>query len=179
MSTHPEAADLFDLLERRAGVAGDSQDALLARVREARELEEEARTVLHHAVIAARDSGVTWQRIGETLGVSKQAAQKRFPATLPGDLPLAADERIIGPVTAFDEMGELNLAGRYGWHSVAPGLLHHRVVRGATQWEHKRVAGARASRRLQEQGWEWIGNYGFHHYLKRDLGTPALTESGK
>ena len=77
--------------------------------------------------------------IGRTLGMTKQAAQKRFPVATPTP-PLDPDERILGPVTAFDEMKELAVAGRYGWHSVEFGPFYHRVVRTPTQWEHQRVS---------------------------------------
>jgi hypothetical protein len=33
---------------------------------------------LRHVVREARRAGVTWQRIGEVLGVTRQAAQSRF-----------------------------------------------------------------------------------------------------
>lgn len=38
------------------------------------QLEEEIRK----AVVAARGSGISWIKIGEALGVSRQAAQKRY-----------------------------------------------------------------------------------------------------
>jgi hypothetical protein len=40
--------------------------------------------VVGHFVEGARSSGATWAEIGECMGVSKQAAQKRFPTGGPG-----------------------------------------------------------------------------------------------
>lgn len=91
----------------------------LSLVTSAAALRTEADSLLHTAVVSSRDAGVTWQSIGATLGMTKQAAQKRFarPAA-PHPPELDADERTIGPTTTFDGMKELALAGRYGWHSV-------------------------------------------------------------
>lgn len=45
-----------------------------------------AETALHDAVGAARASGVSWQVIGSGVGMSRQAAQKRFSVPAPGRL---------------------------------------------------------------------------------------------
>lgn len=142
----------------------------------ASDMEAQARRLLRDSVTAARSSGATWSAIGETLGMSKQAAQKRFPDTAPV-ATLDPDERVLGPVTAFDEMKELAVAGRYGWHSVDFGPFHHRVVRSATQWEHRRVSMLRRrGRTAEEEGWVVIGSTFPYTYLKRDLGIAALPE---
>jgi len=147
----------------------------LQRVTAALALEAETRTLLASAVSTARSAGVTWAAIGATLGMSKQAAQKRFAPT---EMPAAADdsERILGPVGVFDEMRELALAGQYGWHSVEFGTFYHRVVRSDRQWEHQRVSRAAAVRRLEAEGWQVIGGPFPYTYLKRQLDTPALGE---
>ena len=112
--------------------------------------------------------------------MSKQAAQKRFTTQR---TPLTSDldpgERILGPVTAFDEMAELALAGRYGWHSVDFGPYFHRVARSETQWEHVRVSMLTSrARSMRADGWQVIASEFPYTYLKRDLGTPALIEPG-
>lgn len=141
-------------------------------------IEREAGHLLQHAVTSARAAGVTWSAVGSTLGMSKQAAQKRFATgSLPSADGLDAAERILGPVTAFDELRELALAGRYGWHSVAFGPFYHRVVRSPTQWEHQRIT-MRPKRvaALVAEGWQVVGSEFPFTYLKRDLGIPALRE---
>ncbi|MEJ5944212.1 hypothetical protein WDZ17_02755 [Pseudokineococcus basanitobsidens] len=160
-----------------AGRDLETREGSLQLVRTASEVEAGARTVLHQAVLSARTRGNTWASIGAVLGMTKQAAQKRFATTaIPSGADLAADERILGPVGPFDEMRELALAGQYGWHSVEAGLNHHRVMHSPTRWEHRRVSGARAARRLTDQGWQLVGGNLGYTYLKRDLGTPALIE---
>lgn len=143
-------------------------------------LEAEARSLLHEAVTSARSAGVTWSAVGGALGMSKQAAQKRFttPVT-PKASGLDPHERIIGPVTAFEEMAELELAGKYGWHSVEFGPLFHRVTRSKTQWEHARVSMLTSrAKAMRADGWQLVGSGFPYTYLKRDLGTPAWTEPG-
>lgn len=53
-------------------------DALLGAVHAADRAHREAEVGLSHAVLRAREAGRTWAQIGETLGVSRQAAFKRF-----------------------------------------------------------------------------------------------------
>ena len=134
--------------------------------------EAEARTIVRRSVAAARAGGVSWALIGGELGMSRQAAQQRFGGS-PAD---AIDtERWLGPVTAFDEMRELELAGRAGWRSVEAGMLAHRVVRTDTQWEHRRILWRASLAGEQADGWQ-VGCRAFPWiYLVRDLGLPAET----
>ena len=70
------------------------EDDALARLREAmlisQRLNEHADHLIGHFVDQARRSGASWTAIGESMGVTKQAAQKRF---VPGaqDEPRGAD----------------------------------------------------------------------------------------
>lgn len=164
------------------GVAAEPQSVpdYLELIKVASGMETQARSLLHEAVNSARSAGATWSAVGSTLGMSKQAAQKRFTAQrAPLTSDLDPDERILGPVTAFDEMAELALAGRYGWHSVDFGPYFHRVARSKTQWEHVRVSMLTSrARSMQADGWQVIASEFPYTYLKRDLGTPALIEPG-
>lgn len=164
------------------GVAAEPQSVpdYLELIKVASGIETQARSLLHEAVNSARSAGATWSAVGSTLGMSKQAAQKRFTAQrAPLTSDLDPDERILGPVTAFDEMAELAHAGRYGWHSVDFGPYFHRVVRSKTQWEHVRVSMLTSrARSMQADGWQVIASEFPYTYLKRDLGTPALIEPG-
>jgi hypothetical protein len=166
-----------------AGAAPEPQtpDDYLRLIRLTAQVEQEAGQLLQHAVTSARAAGATWAAVGSTLGMSRQAAQQRFATdAIPSTDQLDPDERILGPVTAFDEMRELALAGRYGWHSVEFGPFYHRVVRSPTQWEHLRVTmRPRRVATLEAQGWQVIGSEFPFTYLKRDLGTPALDEAGR
>src|SRR3712207_8350225 len=72
-TTHPAS------LERRGGAAQLAED-----------LAEVADRLLGHFVDEARRSGASWSEIGSRLGVTKQAAQKRF-VPRGGDGPAALD----------------------------------------------------------------------------------------
>lgn len=178
----PRLAEVLAEAMGRYGVAADPQEVpdYLEIVKVASDIENQARALLHEAVNSARSAGATWSAVGSTLGMSKQAAQKRFTtqhAPLTSDLD--PDDRILGPVTAFDEMAELALAGRYGWHSVEFGPFFHRVTRSETQWEHVRVSMLTGrAKSLRAEGWQLIASAFPYTYLKRDLGTPALIEPG-
>lgn len=157
----------------------ESADDYLHLIRLTADVEHEAAQLLQHAVTSARAAGATWTAVGATLGMSKQAAQKRFATgALPSSDTLDPDERILGPVTAFDELRELAIAGRYGWHSVAFGPFYHRVVRSPTQWEHQRITmRPRRVASLEAEGWQVVGSEFPFTYLKRDLGIPAMQEA--
>lgn len=146
-------------------------------IRAAQAVEGEARQLLQASVLTSREAGATWTDIGRTLGTSKQAAQKRFapPKNVP-DRELGSDERLLGPVGLSDEMEELNLAGRYGWHSVGFGIAHHHVVHSQAQWEHRRVVGSRRASAFEAEGWTIFGKSFPYVFLKRDTRVPALVE---
>lgn len=133
--------------------------------------EERARSILAQAVSSARANGASWGVVGAELGMSRQAAQQRF-GTSTGEL--GPDERWLGPVTAFDELAELELAGRAGWHTVEVGMLAHRMRRTHTQWEHRRMLWRPSLAKEFAEGWV-IGARAFPWvYLIRDLKSPPI-----
>lgn len=152
-------------------ILSTSDDDPLVLVRRAADAETVARELLQQAVGAARSAGHSWAAIGTCLGMSRQAVQQRF-----GDRavpPPGPEQRWLGPVTAFEEMGELQIAGRKGWHTVQAGPLRHLMVRTDTQWEHKRILWTGSLARYERDGWivgaralPWL-------YLVRDTGRPA------
>lgn len=150
---------------------GLSDDEHLAIVAASARAEAEVDTLLRRSVAAARAAGVSWARIGARLGMSRQAAQQRFGAPAPAEEGRA--QRWLGPVTAFDEMHELDLAGRAGWHTVEAGMLSHRMVLGASQWEHRRILWRASLGAERAQGWQ-VGCRAFPWiYLVRDTGRPV------
>lgn len=169
--------DLLDPIGR-AILAGAADDDPLDIVRRAAAAEGAARQLLHQSVGSARAAGHSWAAIGTVLGMSRQAVQQRFgdrteSSDPPGPGGAHLEQRWLGPVTALDEMRELEIAGRRGWHTTEAGLLRHRVVRTTTQWEHKRVVWTGSTARYERDGWTvgaralpWI-------YLVRDTGRPA------
>ncbi|NUS42970.1 MAG: ATP-dependent Clp protease ATP-binding subunit [Mycobacteriaceae bacterium] len=71
-------------------------DAVIA----AGHLDDVADHLIGHFVDQARRSGASWTDIGSSMGVSKQAAQKRFVPKSPGDLEQAA-AAALDPSTGF------------------------------------------------------------------------------
>ncbi len=133
--------------------------------------------LLRSAVASARAAGWSWEAIGGSLQMSRQAAQQRFGRISDEDEPAdAAQARRLVGLTAFTEIDTLNAWGQHGWHSVRFGPMFHDVVHTSTQWEHKRlVVGARGAKSLEAQGWERVGTVWFPWvYFRRSLGTPAL-----
>ena len=161
-------------------------DAYLRLVATSRAAAEEAGRLLRESVAGARAAGHSWDTLGRLLGVSRQAAQQRFGGgTAPGsaapDGPDGAPRRVLGPVTAFDEMAALAHAGRHGWHSVGYGTLHHVLEASDVQWEHRRVpwSPVRGRQRLEAEGWRLVGGSTFPWgYWARPLDVPAEPEHG-
>ena len=152
----------------------DDSDTPLEIVRRAAQADRITGDLLQQAVGAARAGGHSWSAIGAALGLTRQAAQQRFGR---GDVsatrPDSSVERWLGPVTAFDEMPELAIAGELGWHTVGAGMLRHRMVRTSTRWEHKRIPWSRVLSRYEGDGWQ-VGCRAFPWiYLVRDTGQPV------
>ncbi|ACZ30474.1 hypothetical protein Xcel_1443 [Xylanimonas cellulosilytica DSM 15894] len=160
----------------RAQEAGDTE-AGLDLVEFTHLLAEEAATMRDDAVAAARHQRTSWARIGARLGMSRQAAQQRF-GVVTGDEGPTADPTLadlgdvwrLSPVTAFDEMEQLERYGQQGWHSIGCGPLYHDMAKDAVVWEHRRssVLGPRRSR-LEADGWTMIGTgwFPWAYYARR------------
>ncbi|MBR7743177.1 hypothetical protein KC207_07720 [Phycicoccus sp. BSK3Z-2] len=174
----PTSAGIADALGRAVLDGAPGEIALdperaedhLAIVARAVVAEQAGRDLLRQSVAAARASGHSWAAVGGVLGLSRQAAQQRFGTGGEGDD--GPEHRWLGPVTAMDEMPELQLAGRRGWRTVGAGMLKHRMLRTDTQWEHRRVVWSRGASSYETDGWivavrafPWL-------YLVRDLGIP-------
>src|SRR4030095_15248516 len=74
--TNPVRLD--DLIEAIKKVHSDALDQLSDAVIAAEHLGDVADHLIGHFVDRARRSGASWTEIGRSMGVSKQAAQKRF-----------------------------------------------------------------------------------------------------
>ena len=153
----------------------DSPEDRLTLVRRAAAAERAVKELLEQSVSAARGSGHSWSAIGAALGSSRQAVQQRFGGSSrsPGTPPGGAQRRRLGPVTAFDEMAELEIAGRQGWRTIDAGMLHHVVERTDTQWEHRRVVWTKPATAYESDGWTVAVRAFPWLYLVRDLGVPA------
>jgi hypothetical protein len=76
---------LDDLIETIKKVHSDALEQLSSAVLAADHLGEVADHLIGHFVDQARRSGASWTEIGRSMGVTKQAAQKRFVPKDPGE----------------------------------------------------------------------------------------------
>ncbi|HEU5031959.1 MAG TPA: hypothetical protein VFV01_44065 [Spirillospora sp.] len=165
----------------REGLDGDP-DAALLMVAASAVAAEEASRLLRQSITGARAAGHSWELIGRLLGISRQAAQQRFGASVAagkGSVPEAGPaRRVLRPLHAFNEMEALEREGRRGWHAVDYGYLFHLVEASPDKWEHRRLwwPSRRRRRALEERGWELIVPSDFDSpwaYYKRRLDEPA------
>ncbi|MCZ2810205.1 ATP-dependent Clp protease ATP-binding subunit [Modestobacter sp. VKM Ac-2979] len=89
MTQLPPTVRLDDLISAIQQVHNQPLDQLTDAVLAADHLGEVADHLIGHFVDQARRSGASWTEIGRSMGVTKQAAQKRF---VPKDLPMDPDE---------------------------------------------------------------------------------------
>jgi hypothetical protein len=71
---------------RPRGVLSEHGQELMDRVVAAARAATAAETALHDEVGRARQAAIPWATIGAAMGVSRQAAQKRFSRPAPGRL---------------------------------------------------------------------------------------------
>ncbi len=151
-------------------------DAYLRIVSLSAQAGERIPVLLNSAVSAARTAGHSWARIGQELGMSRQAAQQRFTDTHETPVEPVGTTRKLYPLTAFDEMEALDRAGRDGWHSIGFGTLYHLVEKTDEQWEHLRVPATSSRSSLEAAGWQRIGRMWFPWaYYARNTGNPVKT----
>lgn len=108
-------------------------DELLGYVAKLEELADTVQLIQHGAVAAARASGCSWTQVGDTLGVSKQAAQQRFRVRL--NEPASRDLRVLGPIGRDYELDALVEAGREGWRLKESRAVTHVLERTGEPWE--------------------------------------------
>src|SRR3954451_10344155 len=86
MPQMPPTVRLDDLINAITSVRTDALEQLQDAVLAADHLGEVADHLIGHFVDRARRSGASWSDIGRSMGVTKQAAQKRFLAKPESDL---------------------------------------------------------------------------------------------
>lgn len=79
-SWSPTTRAVFDLYEiaKRVAFGYDAGEPLPAILKSLIELEPARQEALHQVVRTARTQGHSWREIGDSLGISRQAAQQRF-----------------------------------------------------------------------------------------------------
>ncbi len=78
MATFPVPLDSLIAYVRTLHPDGDPLEHLTDAVAAASQLDDQADALIGYFVDQARSSGASWSQIGAAMGVSKQAAQKRF-----------------------------------------------------------------------------------------------------
>src|ERR1700683_4425137 len=79
------AVRLDDLIDAIKKTHSDALDQLSGAVIAADHLGDIADHLIGHFVDQARRSGASWTEIGRSMGVTKQAARKRFVPKVPGE----------------------------------------------------------------------------------------------
>ncbi len=126
-------------------------DAHLGTAVRLRAIVEGAESLQQDAVTAAREAGASWADVGQSLGISRQAAQQRFGARAVAEL--TPQERLLGPVTRAEEVRELCAAGRDGWRPTGSRHGEHVLVRDEQAWEVRRVSMLGPSAAGGRDGW--------------------------
>jgi len=89
-----------NLADEVSDAAGDDPAARLrAAIDTGRELTKSGDALVEQFVVEARVDGLSWTRIGELVGTSKRAAQKRYDvlSVLAGAWPGELADRFAGP----------------------------------------------------------------------------------
>jgi hypothetical protein len=120
--THPVRLD--DLIDAITKVHSDALDQLSDAVLAADHLGEVADHLIGHFVDRARRSGASWSDIGRSMGVTKQAAQKRFvPKGETADLDPAQGFSRFTPRARNVVMAAQNEARAAGNDTITPAHL--------------------------------------------------------
>ncbi len=122
--TNPVRLD--DLIEAIKKVHTDALDQLTDAVLAAAHLDEVADHLIGHFVDQARRSGASWTDIGRSMGVTKQAAQKRFvpkASAEPAELDFSAGFSRFTVRARNVVMASQNEARAAGNEEIGPGHL--------------------------------------------------------
>ena len=125
----PQLDELIDAIER---AAMEPLEQVSAAVLVAQTLDDLADHLIGHFVDRARRDGASWTDIGQSLGVTKQAAQKRFVPNQPESAEV--DLRIFARYTGAARtamMGAQEQARRTGSPAIRPGHLLLAVLEDA------------------------------------------------
>lgn len=155
-------------IEQRGDIEEMSLDDYLDLVQAASVAAEEGNLSLQRWVSASRRAGASWEQVGEALGVSRQAAQKRFGESF--DDSVSPSEKRVAMVTAFNEVQILADEGAAGYEVVRAGwgVLYFRHVGHAV--ENVRRVSVRQSSVISEmeaQGWTFVFRWTPYTYYTR------------
>ena len=158
--------------DREPPFDGESPEDLKDAITAAHLVADEGRIELQRWIDAARRTGLSWSDIGDTLGITKQAAQQRFKATEADEEALHPDgERVVRlGATAFNEMRILREEGAKGYELVDTGVLKLVFRPTDRKWEYRRsIGGNFGDREIDADGWIYVSSWLPFHYFKRAI----------
>ena len=131
MSQPPVRLD--ELISYVKGQEGTALDHVSAAVRISEHLDELADHLIGHFVDQARKTGASWTEIGQSMGVTKQAAQKRFvPRATDADWQsLLADAFHAHPFSRFTERARRTVKAA---QEEARELGHDHISPSTSRW---------------------------------------------
>lgn len=159
--------------EREPPFSGEGKAEFADAIIAAHVVADEARLTLNRWIDAARRADMSWTEIGETLGISKQAAQQRFGRGGGyANADKAGDATFVRTgANAFNEMRILAEEGRKGNELIGLGVLTLIFRQSDHRWEYcRRIGTGSDAACLQAEGWEHVASYLPFHYYKRVVG---------
>lgn len=164
-------------IEQRGALESADADGYRNLVEAAAIVADESDASLRNWVGAARRAGLSWEDIGGALGVSRQAAQKRFaPADRAASVEGPGERVVRTGVTAFNEVEVLRTEGLAGRRVVGADWLTLFFVHTDQQWENVRVVSLRRGKPIAEmeaEGWTHVFSWYPYTYYTRPLATDA------
>jgi hypothetical protein len=155
---------------------GASADDFRHLIRAAYVVSDEAGHSLQRWVDAGRHAGLSWADVGDTLGVSRQAAQQRFSGSK--SIEESGSRASVDPselivrkgMNAFTEVSALEEEGRNGNELVGAAVLKLFFISHGRPWENKRVTAFRGKGLIQQYeaaGWTYaLTWYPFHYFTR-------------
>lgn len=158
-------------LEQRGDIEAMVLEDYLDLVQAAAVAAEEGNLSLQRWVSASRRAGASWDQIGTALGVSRQAAQKRFGESF--DDSITPSEKRVAMVTAFNEVAVLASEGAAGYEvsRASWGTLYFRHV-GYPVENVRRVSLRQSSvvSEMEANGWSFVFSWMPYTYYTRPVG---------
>ncbi len=130
----------------------------------------ESNLSLHRWVNAARREELSWEQIGSTLGISRQAAQKRFRSDSATEPPLTVGLIERRGVSAFNEVVVLQEEGLLGRKVVRAGWGKLYFAQTDEPRKNARVVSLRRGKPVSEmeaEGWSHMFSWYPYTYYSR------------
>jgi hypothetical protein len=124
MAELPVSLDNLITYVRSLQPGGGPLEQLTSAMSVSTQLDEQSDALIGYFVDQARRSGASWSQIGASMGVSKQAAQKRFvPRGLAAEVPAPFSRFTPRAASVLAAAGQLAGAAPVGSAHLAAGLL--------------------------------------------------------